>query len=155
MESLRDNGHQGSKSFDFSSSFSSIFVSVLGLGFFAYNAQTAASRAGNKPWINFFFIFTFLNMALLDFLLILHSGMPDAFERWNSLRTATLGSIIALTAAFLVYLWISVPPALVWVVWVACGITLLSGVGMAFMCKSLQESAVDEKPKPVDGAAKM
>ncbi|KAL4195616.1 hypothetical protein AMTRI_Chr05g74190 [Amborella trichopoda] len=92
-------------------------------------------------------------MALLDFLLIFHSGKPDAFARRHSLRTATLASIIALTAIFLVYLWISVPPALVGVVWVACGMTLLSSVGMAFMCKSHQESALDEKPKQVDGAS--
>ncbi|KAL4195617.1 hypothetical protein AMTRI_Chr05g65570 [Amborella trichopoda] len=62
-----------------------------------------------------------LNMGLLDFLLSLHSAKPDAFKRWKSFRTATLGSIIVLTAAVLVYLWISVSPALVWI---ACGITL-------------------------------
>ncbi|ERN13855.1 hypothetical protein AMTR_s00049p00232460 [Amborella trichopoda] len=117
---------------------------------------TMRKQAGNKPWINFFFIFTFLNMTLLDFLLILNSGKPDAFERWKSLRAATIGSIIVLTAAFLVHLWISVPPALVWVVWFACGITSLSGVGMAFMCKSLQESTLEKKkPKQVEGASKM
>ncbi|KAL4195340.1 hypothetical protein AMTRI_Chr05g72840 [Amborella trichopoda] len=147
MESRRDHGPQATKSFDYRSSSSFLLVSVLGLGFFGYNAQTAASRAGNNPWINVFFIFTFLNMAFLDFLLVLHSGKPEAFERRSSLKFATLGSIIALTFAFLVYLWISVPPALEWVVWVACGITLLSGVGMAFMCKSLKETTLDEKPK--------
>ncbi|KAL4183257.1 hypothetical protein AMTRI_Chr11g97300 [Amborella trichopoda] len=39
---------------------------------------------------------------------------PEAFERRNSLKFATMGSIIALTFAFLVYLWISVPRALEW-----------------------------------------
>ncbi|KAL4195047.1 hypothetical protein AMTRI_Chr05g62610 [Amborella trichopoda] len=93
--------------------FSLVMVFVVGLAFFGYNAHLA-------PWINFFFVLTFLDMALLDCLLILHSSMPEAFEKWGALKKTTLASLISLTLAFLLHLWMSVPPSMGWLVWVAC-----------------------------------
>ncbi|ERN03761.1 hypothetical protein AMTR_s00078p00070190 [Amborella trichopoda] len=143
---------QSSQSFraKYGSSLSTAMVAMVGLTFFGYNAHFAASRAGNTPLINIFFIATFLTMGLLDFLLILHSAKPEAFEERKSLKMATLGSIVALTLAFLGYLWISVPPALRWVVWVACAITVLSAVGMRSLCRSLTESVEVQTCKALD-----
>ncbi|ERN03769.1 hypothetical protein AMTR_s00078p00077700 [Amborella trichopoda] len=117
--------------------FSLVMVSVVGLAFFGYNAQLEASRAANKPWINFFFVMTFLDMALLYCLLILHSSIPEAFEKWGALKKTTLASIVSLTLAFLLHLWVIVPPSMGWLVWVCCGIMLSSALAMAFLSNSL------------------
>ncbi|ERN03768.1 hypothetical protein AMTRI_Chr05g65550 [Amborella trichopoda] len=118
-----------------------VIISAVGLTLFGYNASLAASRAGNRPWINIFFIITFLDMALLDCLLMLHSSMPEAFEKWASLKRTILACVVTLTLAFLLYLWISLPPSMGWLVWVALGITLSSGSAMVFLSKSLSQES--------------
>ncbi|KAL4193026.1 hypothetical protein AMTRI_Chr06g197340 [Amborella trichopoda] len=118
-----------------------VIISAVGLTLFGYNASLAASRAGNKPWMNVLFIMTFLDMALLDSLLILHSSMPEAFEKWVSLKRTILACVVTLTMAFLLCLWMSLPPSMGWLVWVALGITLSSGSAIVFLSKSLSQES--------------
>ncbi|ERN03767.1 hypothetical protein AMTRI_Chr05g65560 [Amborella trichopoda] len=120
---------------------STVIVALIGLVFFGFNAFDAALRAGNNHWINLFYVLTFLNMAALDGLMIMYSIAPQAFEKRSDLRNATLVTIIGLTLAFLVYLWISLPPNMLWLVWVACGLALCSASAMVFLCKSLTKCA--------------
>ncbi|KAL4195498.1 hypothetical protein AMTRI_Chr05g64980 [Amborella trichopoda] len=101
----------------YSSSLSTAMLSVAGLVFFSYNTYFAATR---------------------------HSAKPEAVVERNSLKMATLGSIIAPTVAFSTCLWMSVPPPLTWVVWVACAITVLNAAGMGFLGRSVTESARTE-----------
>ncbi|ERM98336.1 hypothetical protein AMTRI_Chr01g110000 [Amborella trichopoda] len=111
---------------------STVIMPLMGLAFFGFSALEAASRAEKNHWINLFYVLTLLNIAALNGLMIVYSISPEAFEKRSALKKATPATIVGLTLAFLVYLWISLPPNMIWLVWVACGLALCGASAIIF-----------------------